>query len=84
MLNLNPGLKEITHSITGGALAAQGKNLHIDFSNTLLTFITGYWMPYSCALTVCTTFCAHIAPALIPVLPFPPNAFPPKPPNTAA
>jgi hypothetical protein len=24
MLNLNPGLKEITHSITGGALAAQG------------------------------------------------------------
>lgn len=25
MLNLNPGLKEITHSITGGALAAQGK-----------------------------------------------------------
>ena len=25
MLNQNPGLKEITHSITGGALAAQGK-----------------------------------------------------------
>lgn len=24
MLGLNPGLKEITHSITGGALAAQG------------------------------------------------------------
>jgi hypothetical protein len=24
MLNMNPGLKEITHSITGGALAAQG------------------------------------------------------------
>jgi hypothetical protein len=23
-LNMNPGLKEITHSITGGALAAQG------------------------------------------------------------
>ncbi|KAH6666307.1 hypothetical protein B0J14DRAFT_200750 [Halenospora varia] len=50
MLNMNPGLKEITHSITGGALAAQG-----------------YWMPYSCALAVCTTFCAHIAPALIPI-----------------
>jgi hypothetical protein len=27
MLNMNPGLKEITHSITGGALAAQGKFL---------------------------------------------------------
>lgn len=25
MLHMNPGLKEITHSITGGALAAQGK-----------------------------------------------------------
>lgn len=24
MLNLNPGLREICHSITGGALAAQG------------------------------------------------------------
>lgn len=24
MLSMNPGLKEITHSITGGALAAQG------------------------------------------------------------
>jgi hypothetical protein len=24
-------------------------------------------MPYSCALAVCTTFCAHIAPALIPI-----------------
>ncbi|TVY84812.1 hypothetical protein LSUE1_G000833 [Lachnellula suecica] len=50
MLNMNPGLKEITHSITGGALAAQG-----------------YWMPFSCALAVCTTFCAHIAGALIPI-----------------
>ncbi|KAB8301349.1 hypothetical protein EYC80_003230 [Monilinia laxa] len=50
MLGLNPGLKEITHSITGGALAAQG-----------------YWMPYSCALAVCATFCSHIAPALIPI-----------------
>jgi hypothetical protein len=25
VLNMNPGLKEITHSITGGALVAQGK-----------------------------------------------------------
>ncbi|KAI9733830.1 MAG: hypothetical protein M1818_007097 [Claussenomyces sp. TS43310] len=50
MLNLNPGLKEITHSITGGALAAQG-----------------YWMPFSCALAVCATFCDHISGALIPI-----------------
>lgn len=25
MLNLNPGLRDITHSITGGSIAAQGK-----------------------------------------------------------
>lgn len=25
MLNMNPGLKDITHSITGGAILAQGK-----------------------------------------------------------
>ena len=28
MLNSNPGLREICHSITGGALAAQGKASH--------------------------------------------------------
>lgn len=26
MLNMNPGLKDITHSITGGAISAQGKS----------------------------------------------------------
>ena len=25
MLNMNPGLKEITHSITGGSIMAQGR-----------------------------------------------------------
>ncbi|TVY56466.1 hypothetical protein LCER1_G002215 [Lachnellula cervina] len=66
MLNMNPGLKEITHSITGGALAAQG-----------------YWMPYSCALAVCTTFCAHIAGALIPIFgpTFPSLCVPPEAPE---
>ncbi|RFU27031.1 hypothetical protein B7463_g9296, partial [Scytalidium lignicola] len=66
MLNMNPGLKEITHSITGGALAAQG-----------------YWMPYSCALAVCTTFCFHIAPALIPIFgpDFPEKCVPPESPE---
>ncbi|KAF7887102.1 uncharacterized protein EAF02_003749 [Botrytis sinoallii] len=66
MLGMNPGLKEITHSITGGALAAQG-----------------YWMPYSCALAVCTTFCSHIAPALIPIFgpSFPSQCFSPDAPE---
>lgn len=66
MLNMNPGLKEITHSITGGALVAQG-----------------YWMPYSCALAVCTTFCSHIAGALIPIFgpAFPSLCVPPEAPE---
>jgi len=67
MLNLNPGLKEITHSITGGALAAQGKDRQLSSFQTTSNLMAGYWMPYSCALAVCTTFCAHIAPALIPI-----------------
>lgn len=29
--------------------------------------ILGYWMPYSCALAVCATFCSNIAGALIPI-----------------
>ncbi|KAL2060877.1 hypothetical protein VTL71DRAFT_8929 [Oculimacula yallundae] len=66
MLNMNAGLKEITHSITGGALAAQG-----------------YWMPFSCALAVCTTFCSHIAGALIPIFgpSFPSLCVPPEAPE---
>ncbi|KAL5316955.1 hypothetical protein ACEPPN_016007 [Leptodophora sp. 'Broadleaf-Isolate-01'] len=66
MLNANPGLKEITHSITGGALAAQG-----------------YWMPYSCAIAVCTKFCAPIAGALIPIFGpnFPSLCVPPESPE---
>lgn len=65
MLNQNPGLKEITHSITGGALAAQGKDLNTH--NIIANLFIGYWMPYNCAFAVCTTFCARIAPALIPI-----------------
>ncbi|CZR62189.1 uncharacterized protein PAC_12086 [Phialocephala subalpina] len=60
MLNMNPGLKEITHSITGG-----------------------YWMPYACALAVCTTFCSHISSALIPIFgpTFPSQCVPPEAPE---
>ncbi|KAF4628943.1 hypothetical protein G7Y89_g9208 [Cudoniella acicularis] len=57
-------LKEITHSITGGAWQLK----------------VCYWMPYSCALAVCTTFCAHIAGALIPIFgpTFPSQCVPPE------
>jgi hypothetical protein len=40
-------------------------------------------MPYSCALAVCTTFCAHIAGALIPIFGpnFPSQCVPPEAPE---
>ena len=65
MLNSNPGLREICHSITGGALAAQGtcrSALHW----ACLTSV-GYWMPYEAAKAVAATFCYPIRFALTPV-----------------
>lgn len=37
MLNKNPGLRDVCHSITGGALVAQGKLL-LQKSRLMLTF----------------------------------------------
>ena len=65
MLNSNPGLREICHSITGGALAAQGTYC-IFRSRTWLTS-AGYWMPYDGAKAVAATFCYNIRYALTPV-----------------
>ncbi len=83
MLNLNPGLRDITHSITGGSIAAQGKLSHPLFAKALsqwplfnwagfnlwqpLSLAAGYWMPFACAKAVCATFCYNIAGALIPI-----------------
>ena len=65
MLNANPGLRDICHSITGGALAAQGTHC-IRRGSTRLTCV-GYWMPYEAAKAVAATFCYHIRYALTPV-----------------
>ncbi|KAI8635206.1 hypothetical protein F5Y19DRAFT_469080 [Xylariaceae sp. FL1651] len=69
MLNSNPGLKEITHSITGGSIMAQGALVGFrHFEQTLINHNSeGYWMPYQCAKAVCATFCHNIAGALIPI-----------------
>ena len=68
MLNNNPGLREICHSITGGALAAQGMSSSKNLFRVLLilTFL-GYWMPYDAAKAVAATFCYKIRYALTPV-----------------
>lgn len=76
MLNLNPGLRDICHSITGGALAAQGRLLsfqrYVHFARTLAFDIKtnhfpGYWMPFDAARAVAATFCWKIRFALTPL-----------------
>lgn len=67
MLNANPGLRDICHSITGGALAAQGiindHQISLKSSNNLV----GYWMPFEAAKAIAATFCWRIRYALTPI-----------------
>lgn len=65
MLNRNPGLREICHSITGGALVAQGGFLPSCLLRILMG--TGYWMPFETARAIAKTFCWKIRYALTPV-----------------
>ena len=71
MLNRNIGLREICHSITGGALVAQGTSSPPQpaptrhFADSRMT--KGYWMPYEAAKAVAATFCWSIRYALTPV-----------------
>jgi hypothetical protein len=65
MLNKNVGLREICHSITGGALVAQGESV-VTVSGALLT-MSGYWIPYEAAKAIAATFCYDIRYALTPV-----------------
>src|ERR1044071_9151436 len=67
MLNQNPGLKEITYSITGGSITAQGTLDPTLYPPRMLMQVLGYWMPYYCAKAVCATFCHQIAGALVPL-----------------
>ncbi|TRX93094.1 hypothetical protein FHL15_005962 [Xylaria flabelliformis] len=69
MLNSNPGLKEITHSITGGSIMAQGEFQAEIFDKIKSAYFwnKGYWMPYQCAKAVCATFCCNISGAMIPI-----------------
>jgi hypothetical protein len=65
MLNRNPGLREICHSITGGALVAQGNACRRGPEVLrLLIANTGYWMPFEAAKAMAATFCWRIRYAL--------------------
>lgn len=71
-MSYNHGLREICHSITGGALAAQGKRkCKSDTKNphSLLNSdtVTGYWMPFEAAKHVAANFCWKIRYALTPI-----------------
>jgi hypothetical protein len=85
VLNNNNGLREISHSITGGALAAQGKtrsNFPIQSSSILTlncSYLSGYWMPFETAKALATTFCWEIRFLLTPLfgLDFPEMCIPP-------
>ncbi|PFH58776.1 hypothetical protein XA68_13218 [Ophiocordyceps unilateralis] len=68
MLDKNPGLREVSPSITGGSVGAQEAS--------------GYWVPYRCARALCATFCYDIAGALIPLFgpSFPSECTPPESP----
>lgn len=66
VLSMNPGLKNISYSITGGALAAQGKrSTYLEESDPDAHI--GYWMPFQCAKAVAETFAYSIRYALVPI-----------------
>jgi len=62
------------------SIPRQGQILKIE---AIIDLVIGYWMPYSCALAVCATFCSHIGPALIPLFgpSFPSLCVPPEAPE---
>ena len=64
---MNPGLRDITHSITGGALTAQGKQEECNTELRHSLTISGYWMPFACAKAVAATFCHDLRHALVPL-----------------
>jgi hypothetical protein len=73
MLSQNLGLRDICHSITGGALSAQGRWIYAHLSSltlylSLFSFSKpGYWMPYDAAKALAATFCWRIRYALTPL-----------------
>ena len=66
VMSANHGLREISHSITGGSIGAQGRFDLNHMQGVFLTW-TGYWVPYEAAKAVAATFCWEIRYALTPV-----------------
>lgn len=66
-LNQNPGMKDISYSITGGALVCQGKFAFCSATREDSLTHSGYWMPYQAARAIAATFCYDIRWALTPV-----------------
>lgn len=63
----NAGLKEVSYSITGGALVCQGWLCYATDAIAAYSSILGYWFPYAAAKAIAATFCYDIRWALTPV-----------------
>ena len=63
----NDGLKEISHSITGGSISAQGMCCSIFGTGYLNLPHIGYWLPFEAAKAVAARFCYEIRYVLVPV-----------------
>ena len=66
VMSANKGLREISHSITGGSITAQG-NSRLCPDCVAWLIMTGYWVPFEAAKAVAATFCWNIRYALTPV-----------------
>lgn len=67
-MTANPGLKGISHSITGGSISAQGMYCFIIFGTGYLNLPhIGYWVPFEAAKAVAARFCYEIRYVLVPV-----------------
>lgn len=68
-MKANPGLSEISHSITGGATEAQGTLPPSSLSSypELTQKQPGYWVPYDVAKALAATFCYKIRHVLVPL-----------------
>ena len=66
VMNANPGLKDICHSITGGSISAQGMH-HLSISQSSFDVRKGYWVPFEAAKAIAARFCHEIRFVLVPM-----------------
>lgn len=66
-MSANPGLRDISHSITGGSISAQGMLLLACAAFASANWCSGYWIPFEAAKAVAARLCYDIRYVLVPV-----------------